>query len=278
MGPDAISAGTGWNAGQSTSQNMQTNLVDQGNIGNLSGVYWTTESSVNPGSVAIAQFFSTGGGIQSTNNKNQQLGVRCVRAVTQQTGRPSFRRRSHAMGRIKGHRTFPCHALECRDFYGFHSRCEMVRSKSRSYVVRSSGIHGNGVFAKELIRKGSRIIEYRGFRSTIAAERRKPVGDPKNPHHTFLFELSDGRAIEGGVAGNAARWINHGCDPNCEAIEDDGRVFIHATRTIRPGDELTYDYRLGIPGRISERTRQAYACHCGAKTCRGSMLMESSER
>lgn len=144
------------------------------------------------------------------------------------------------------------------------------------YVVHSSGIHGKGVFAKKLIRKGTRIIEYRGVRSTIALEREKPVNDPRNPHHTFLFELSDGSTIEAGVAGNAARWINHSCDPNCEAIEDDGRVFIHARQTIRAGDEFTYDYRLSIPGRVTQRARQAYACHCGAMTCRGSMLLGPS--
>jgi len=63
---------------------MQTNLVDQGNIGNLTGVYWSsTESSVNPTSNAMAQFFATGGSsFQAANNKNLQLGVRCVRAIT----------------------------------------------------------------------------------------------------------------------------------------------------------------------------------------------------
>jgi SET domain-containing protein len=149
------------------------------------------------------------------------------------------------------------------------------RSKP-SYVVRSSGIHGNGVFARALIRKGARIIEYRGIRSTIGVEREKPASNPKDPYHTFLFELSDGTAIEGGVARNPARWINHGCDPNCETVEDDGRVYVHAKRTIRAGEELTYDYRLGLPGRITERLRRAYACYCGAKTCRGSMLLEPS--
>jgi SET domain-containing protein len=154
----------------------------------------------------------------------------------------------------------------------------MATAKSRSscYVVRSSGIHGMGVFAKELIRKGTRIIEYRGMRSTIDVERARPVNDPENPHHTFLFELSDGTAIEAGVRGNSARWINHGCAPNCEAIEEDGRIYVHAKRTIRAGEELTYDYRLDVPGRITKRMRQVYACLCGARTCRGSMLLEPS--
>ncbi|HVY06109.1 MAG TPA: SET domain-containing protein-lysine N-methyltransferase [Burkholderiales bacterium] len=143
------------------------------------------------------------------------------------------------------------------------------------YVVRNSVIHGKGVFARALIRRGTRIIEYRGMRSTIEAELKKDVLDPENPHHTFLFELSDGSAIEAGIRGNSARWINHGCRPNCEAIEEDGRVFIHAKRTIQPGEELTYDYQLTVPGRVSARTKKLYACACGAKTCRGTMLVDA---
>ncbi len=107
----------------------------------------------------------------------------------------------------------------------------------------------------------------------MACER--PPSDPSDPYHTLLFELSDGRVIDAGRRGNAARWINHGCDPNCEAIEyDDGRVFIHARRTIRPGEELTYDYRLTFVGPISRRAHAALACRCGAKRCRGTLLLQ----
>ena len=74
---------------------------------------------------------------------------------------------------------------------------QMPRQKSKlPYVVHSSGIHGNGVFAKKLIRKGTRIIEYRGIRSTIDVERQKPVNDPRNPHHTFLFGVNGVRPAE----------------------------------------------------------------------------------
>ena len=142
-----------------------------------------------------------------------------------------------------------------------------------SWVVRSSGIHGRGTFATELIRKGARIIEYRGARSTMEVACERPATDPGNPYHTFIFEISDGTVIDASIAGNAARWINHSCDPNCEAIEQDDRVFIHATRTIYPGEELAYDYRLSLAGRISQRLRNAFACACGADICRGTMLL-----
>jgi SET domain-containing protein len=143
------------------------------------------------------------------------------------------------------------------------------------YVVRNSPIHGRGVFATRAIRKGSRVIEYRGERTTWDAALERPASDPDNPQHTFFFETSDGTVIDASVRGNAARWINHSCDANCESFEDDdGRVYIDARRDIRPGDELTYDYRLSLDGRVSERTRARYACRCGAKKCRGTLLVE----
>ena len=149
----------------------------------------------------------------------------------------------------------------------------------RPYVVRNSGIHGRGVFAIRTIRKGATIIEYRGERTTWKIARTRPDSDPDNPHHTFLFELNDGDVIDADVRGNAARWINHSCAPNCDTYEDDdGRVFIEAQRTIRAGEELTYDYQLSYDGRVGPRIRAAYACRCGAPTCRGSMLAAPRQR
>jgi len=148
---------------------------------------------------------------------------------------------------------------------------------TRPYVVRRSAIHGRGVFATRTIRKGTDIIEYRGERITMKEADRRPPSDPDNPYHTFLFELDDGRVIDADVRGNAARWINHSCAPNCEPYEDDeGRVFIAAKRTITQGEELLYDYRLNIDGRITKTMRAAYECRCGAPRCRGTMLGRKS--
>ena len=147
------------------------------------------------------------------------------------------------------------------------------------YVVRNSSIHGRGVFAARTIRKGATIIEYRGERITEREAERRPDSDPDNPFHTFFFELNDGKIIDAAVRGNAARWINHSCDPNCEPYEDDeGRVFIEARRTIRKGEELAYDYQLSVGGRIGKKQREAYTCRCGAKRCRGSMLETKKKR
>lgn len=144
---------------------------------------------------------------------------------------------------------------------------------TRPYIVRNSPIHGRGVFATRTISKGADIVEYRGRRISMEAADAMPDSDPDNPFHTFLFELNDGRVIDAGVRGNAARWINHSCSPNCEPYEDDEcRVFITAKRTIRAGEELAYDYKLNVPGRRTARLRASYACRCGAARCRGTML------
>ena len=146
------------------------------------------------------------------------------------------------------------------------------RSK-KPYSVRNSGIHGRGVFATRTIRKGTVIVEYRGRRTTWEAAIEQPDSDPSNPTHTFFFSLSDGRVIDAGRRGNAARWINHSCAPNCRTFEDDdGRVFIESRRKIHAGDELTYDYRLQVDERVTRKLRAEYACRCGAKRCRGTLL------
>jgi len=146
-------------------------------------------------------------------------------------------------------------------------------TSKKPYSVRNSAIHGRGVFATRTIRKGAVIIEYRGRRITWDAALKQPDSDPSNPTHTFFFSLDDGRVIDAGQRGNAARWINHSCRPNCEPYEDDDcRVFIVAKRTIRAGEELSYDYKLNVPGRRTARLLADYACRCGSPRCRGTMI------
>ncbi|HEX4882615.1 MAG TPA: SET domain-containing protein-lysine N-methyltransferase [Casimicrobiaceae bacterium] len=143
----------------------------------------------------------------------------------------------------------------------------------RPYAVRHSSIHGRGVFAATPIRKGARIIEYKGERVAWDEALTRPDTDPDNPFHTFFFSLDDGRVIDAGAGGNAARWINHSCAPNCETEEtDDARVFIHALRNIAKGEELTYDYRLKIDDELTKKEFAFFACRCGAPECRGTML------
>jgi len=101
--------------------------------------------------------------------------------------------------------------------------------------VRASALHGLGVFAAQRIRKGTRVIE-------------------------------------AGVGGNAARFVNHACQPNCESVIEDHRVFIEAVRTIEPGEELTYDYQIQREVDDPPDVDAIFACRCGSARCRGSML------
>lgn len=135
--------------------------------------------------------------------------------------------------------------------------------------VRNSPIHGRGVFATAAIRKGRRIIEYTGRRVPW-----KEVPDVIDETHTFLFGINDGAdVIDPEIDGNDARWINHSCNPNCEAIEEeDGRVFIYALRGIKPGEELFYDYQLEVEEPITDEVKQESRCDCGSPKCRGTLL------
>ncbi|HVN34148.1 MAG TPA: SET domain-containing protein-lysine N-methyltransferase [Casimicrobiaceae bacterium] len=129
------------------------------------------------------------------------------------------------------------------------------------------------MFASRTIPKGTVIIEYRGVRTSWEEASERQSNDAGDPLHTFIFAISDGRVIDASRRGNAARWINHSCAPNCKPYEDDeGRVFIEAARTIRAGDELTYDYQLELDERVTAKLRAEYACRCGAKRCRGTLL------
>jgi len=152
------------------------------------------------------------------------------------------------------------------------SKAVSHRSNAVSYVVRNSKIHGNGVFATRKIPAGARIIEYKGERISWREASKRDAHDPDNPYHTFYFSLENGKVIDGGARGNDSRWINHSCEPNCEAREENGRVFIFALRDIRRGEELNYDYGLIIDDRHTKTLKRAYGCLCNADGCRQTML------
>ncbi len=149
----------------------------------------------------------------------------------------------------------------------------------RKIVARRSAIHGTGVFASMPIAKGERIIEYTGRIRTHAQVDRGSAGSAESGH-TFLFTLNDKYVIDGTIEGNVARWINHSCAPNCEAVlEEDAdgnkrgdRVFIEARKSIKPGDELSYNYGITLGEPHTARMKKIWECRCGAKKCTGTML------
>ena len=144
--------------------------------------------------------------------------------------------------------------------------------KQPYYIVRNSRIHGKGVFAKRPIRKGTKILEYTG--PIVSREEADDIGTvTENGHtHTMLFTIDKNKVIDGN-RGGAAKYINHSCEPNCEAVQyDDDSIWIEALKSIPKGQELTYDYHLEVPGKITKKVMREYACYCGSANCRGSQI------
>lgn len=145
-------------------------------------------------------------------------------------------------------------------------------AKGRRLQVRRSGVHGKGVFALQAIPAGEVLIEYVGEIIGWPEALRRHPHDPSDPNHTFYFSIDDDHVIDANVGGNASRWINHACEPNCQADEQDGRVFIKALRDLQPGEELFYDYGLIIDERYTPKLKKQYECRCGSPACRRTML------
>jgi SET domain-containing protein len=158
-----------------------------------------------------------------------------------------------------------------------------VRSSAISaplYVVRQSPIHGRGVFAARYIRKGTKIVEYTGERISNREADRRYDDTRMKKHHTFLFTLDPKTVIDGAISagGSDASYINHSCDPNCEAIITDGKIFIHALKGIEAGEELSYDYQYERTGKNDDELEKFYFCRCGADNCRGSIMKPERKR
>jgi SET domain-containing protein len=159
------------------------------------------------------------------------------------------------------------------------SRTLSLALMTRRIVARRSPIHGNGVFAVAPIKKGEEIIEYKGTQMTHA-EADVLYGDGGETGHTFLFTLNDEYLIDANRKGNTARWINHSCDPNCQAVVEESanndprkdRVLIEAIRNIKPGEELTYDYGITLDVPHTARLKKLWECRCGSSKCSGTLL------
>ena len=146
------------------------------------------------------------------------------------------------------------------------------RKTRRRFSVRKSPIHGRGVFALTRIPKGTRLIEYTGERMSHGEADKRYAHEHENSPHTMLFSVNDEIVIDATRWGSSARWINHSCAPNCEADDEDDRIFIKTIRDIRPGEELTYDYNLVLEERHTPALKRAHPCHCGTRRCRGTLL------
>lgn len=132
--------------------------------------------------------------------------------------------------------------------------------------VRSSPIHRWGIYAKERIPKGRKVIEYTGEKINRKETNRRADG-PLN----YLFTLTDYWTIDGSVGGSGAQYINHSCSPNCYAWIFKGHILYMSAREIRPGEELTIDYRF-------DHDVAAVSCSCGSEQCRGTINLKKERK
>jgi uncharacterized protein len=133
--------------------------------------------------------------------------------------------------------------------------------ESEHLVFKPSPIHGTGGFAKSDLVRGMLVIEYVGRTiSKSESVERCRLGNE------YIFRQDEENDLDGNVAWNLARFLNHSCAPNCEAELIDGKIWIVALRDIKAGEEITFDYGYDL-----EDYRQ-HPCRCGAPECVGYIV------
>ncbi len=140
--------------------------------------------------------------------------------------------------------------------------------------VRESPIHGYGCFAIQTIPKDQRILEYVGEKITKAESNRRgllqeEIGKRNGDGLVYIFELNKRHDIDGNVPENTARYVNHSCEPNCEAVNIRGRIWYVALRDIEEGEEIYIDYGYDMEHFMD------HPCLCGTQSCIGYIVHKS---
>lgn len=143
-------------------------------------------------------------------------------------------------------------------------------------VVNSSKIHNKGVFAKNDIKKGTKVIEYVGNRITkkqsenVADKQLEKSKENSSEGSVYIFELNKRYDIDGNVSWNPAKYINHSCSPNCEVEVVKGHIWIITIKDIKKGEELSYNYGYDLDD------YKEHPCRCGSKNCVGYITAEAN--
>jgi uncharacterized protein len=140
---------------------------------------------------------------------------------------------------------------------------DRVEFETDVIVFKRSPIHGLGGFAKAAICRGTRVVEYVGERISKSDSVRRC-----EQNNEYVFTLNDEQDLDGNVAWNPARFLNHSCAPNCEAELDDDHIWIIAARDIHAGEEITFNYGYDLVD------YHDYPCRCGSSRCVGYMVAE----
>ena len=137
------------------------------------------------------------------------------------------------------------------------------------YKIKKSKIDKNGLYANCNIKRGTKIIEYKGKLVTVKNSEKDPKFD--NSKAIYLFGINKKYDLDGNFSFNTARLINHSCEPNCEVFGEGLKVWIFAMRNIKKGEELSYDYGFSF-----DQDYKNYPCNCGSKNCAGYIIREGS--
>ena len=137
------------------------------------------------------------------------------------------------------------------------------------YKIKKSNIDNKGLYANQDIKKGTRIIEYKGKIIT----RKQAEENPKfnNDKAIYLFNLNQKFDLDGDFKYNTARLINHSCNPNCEVDGVGLKIWVYAIKNIKKGEELSYDYGFSF-----DKDFRDYPCKCRSKKCVGYIVKSES--
>ncbi|MBC8189317.1 MAG: SET domain-containing protein-lysine N-methyltransferase [Puniceicoccaceae bacterium] len=143
--------------------------------------------------------------------------------------------------------------------------------------VKNSKIHGRGLYATADIKVETQIIQYVGEKITKEESTKRALEWEEQARETgeglvYIFELDDTYDIDGRLGENPARYMNHSCDGNCEAINYDGEIWIVARKDIKKGEELVYDYGYDMEHFLD------HPCLCGADNCIGYIVREDQRK
>jgi len=153
----------------------------------------------------------------------------------------------------------------------------MGKKRKPLWELRRSSIHQQGMFARADIEAGERIIEYVGERISKEESTRRCLeweakARKKGAGLVYVFDLNEEFDLDGNVDDNPAKYINHSCEENCEAINEEDRIFIYAKRDIAKGEELSFDYGYELEHFLD------HPCRCGAEKCAGYIVAKDSRR
>lgn len=153
-----------------------------------------------------------------------------------------------------------CARMKKTDF-DRHGRKRRSRTNNRTVFMAPSSIHSSGLFARRDVPAGTDLVEYAGPR--IPIETGRELSEKGN---VFVFDIDRRSSIDGSVPWNLARYANHSCRPNAESVKVNGKIWLRALRSIKKGEEITYDYG------FSFKNHKNAICHCGDSECVGFIV------